>query len=593
MIDATAAVQQLAVELGAKPSIGRAANDDGWSLDAPPDWLHQRMPYTAMSNLPLIQRAGLAAVEELCRLRQVPSDHWCDYGNWWPLLSAVGAEIVMSPAAEPELRALFHELSGRPGAFSLHGVHASGYDEAANDAALDEAVDRSAKRIVAGDTFKTLTGIMLDLVESGIIAAGMAPGLIPPVAGAMGGRLHISHGFDVMHKRRSVAGGLGLRGEVTLIIGPGGIAKSTVVTLVCMAVAAGTEHAGPLGHPPLCVLMINGEDQRGEVTLRYQATLAHHRLSTQDVGPLHIAGADDPDVAGIALTEVDRETGRARVNKSGIARLRQLVVEIGAQLLVLDPLAAFVTAGVNENEVAAAVLVALKRVAAETDCAIVLVAHTKKGAAAMGDNAEATLGAVAWVNLSRGVRLVRKSDAKTLRDIGAMPGEDGDIREVIAVKANMGPTDARQFFKIVGVPMNNATAEYPEADWVGVAEVFTPRTPGSQFTAQALEAVLRTLAQGVGGGTTAYSASARAVGRFYGDAVGRALAPFFASVHPSRLTDVAKTAYAECSAQGWVVEVPVKVAKPGSTSTNTKQGIAVLWTQSPFATQPMPGPFAT
>jgi hypothetical protein len=200
---------------------------------------------------------------------------------------------------------------------------------------------------------------------------------------------------------------------------------------------------------------------------------------------------------------------------------------------------------------------------------------------------------VAWVNLSRGVRLVRKPDAKTLRDIGAMPGEDGDIREVVAVKANMGPADARQFFKIVGVPMNNATAEYPEHDWVGVAEVFTPRTPGSQFTQPALEAVLRTLAQGAGGGTTAYSTSPRAVGRFYGDAVGRALAPFFATVHHSRLNDVAKTAYAECAAQGWVVEVPVKVAKPGSTSTNIKQGISVLWTQSPFGVQPPPGAFAT
>jgi hypothetical protein len=397
----------------------------------------------------------------------------------------------------------------------------------------------------------------------------------------------VTNGFHAPYKRRPIADGVAYRGELTLWIGAGGAGKSTIITLICAEVA---DHGFPgceFDHPELPVVLVNAEDPRAELMLRAQALYSHYRRAARP--DVYVVGSDN--LKGLVLTELDPR-GRERVSQQGMEQVRQWLRATKAKLLILDPLSAIAPYGLNDNGVAGAVMRELKAIAQEFDAGIVLVGHVRKGSTAFGDTAEAALGAAAWANLARAVWLVKRPDHATLADIGAQFDEMRHIREVVSVKANLSTGDDRRFYKIRGVPMGNATAEYPREDWVGVAEIFTPRPAGSQFTPQVLETVLRVLAQGAQGGLCHYSNAPQARGRYFVPDVVVGLAAHYPGALPSQLEVVAKAVLTECLAKGWVSVRDVPVPKVGSRSSNINKGIEVNWSRSPFSAQPSPGPFA-
>jgi hypothetical protein len=334
--------------------------------------------------------------------------------------------------------------------------------------------------------------------------------------------------------------------------------------------------------------MVNAEDARGEVILKFQAACKHHRVNTTDVDDLTVFGAEDAGALAFTTTNLK---GQPQLNETAFKALDDLIVRAGAKLVVLDPLAAFIPAGVNDPGVMPSMMKGLKRVAQERDCAVLLIAHTRKGGDADKEGAEITAGSAAITNLARGVLTVRMPTAKVLEEIGAPFGSEASVRELVDLKANLKPLGEHSFFQLASVKMDNGTSEYPEPDFVAVAEPFTPTLGGRSLPLTALRAAAERLAHGhLNAGTyQPFSTKHQAGSRYYPEQVGRTLSAEFPTASPRELTARAKAAVEELTARGWIEVGTVPI--PGTRS--NREGVTVKWSATPWAADPQPGPFTS
>jgi hypothetical protein len=260
----------------------------------------------------------------------------------------------------------------------------------------------------------------------------------------------------------------------------------------------------------------------------------------------------------------------------------------GAKLAFLDPLVALIPYGMNDNGVGGGVMKGLKSIADELDCAIVIIAHTRKGGDVDLQGAEITAGAAAITNLMRGVVTLRTPADKVCREIGVMLGDEKNIREIVSAKANLAPLSDRQFFRLEGVRVANGTAEYPDDDWVAVAEPFKPRTAAivaAQIPDATLRLAVEAIARGSAGGISLSPAPQAGDARKYVLALQKALGPAYGQGAPEAPPSFADAVFREIAARGWIA---VRNGMP-THSKNTGKGLVALWSQTPWAAEPRPG----
>lgn len=156
------------------------------------------------------------------------------------------------------------------------------------------------------------------------------------------------------------------RGEVTLVAGAGGAGKGQLCVDLAARVSAGL--GMPLseaGSEPADVILITPEDDLSE-------TVAWR---------LRAAGADLSRVHDLTMTSTGAPFALSAdtTHEGSIAHLRGLVDDLGARLVVIDPLMACIMHGtISTNLGARRVIAPLQRLAKETGCAIVMTHHTVK-----------------------------------------------------------------------------------------------------------------------------------------------------------------------------------------------------------------------
>lgn len=398
----------------------------------------------------------------------------------------------------------------------------------------------------------------------------------------------LSNNLSLAYKRRPIGGGIAYIAELTVLNGPGGEGKTTIILGWALAWATGRPLMGGDPMRPRNVLVLNMEDSRGSVGLSLQAAYKHHHLRPHDVRRLAMFGVDD--LPGLVLTEIDPRTNHPRLSTAGVERIRQLVVASSADVLILDPWSRLVPIGENDNGLMYAVMGALKQMAINLDCAIIIVAHTTKGSTRDGnDGQESTRGAGAITNAARVVLGARRGSSELCAQIGVPFGAERDIRELVDQKSNYAPISEGRYYRLIGVPMGNALPpDYPDEDWVAVAVPFTPCPGGRQLPLLALKAALTQLAQGVtsGAGQAPYSPVKRgpkAGSRYYGADLAAALQPHL-PLSGAALDAAAREAFEAVKSAGWI-DTP-KMPIPGTT--NHRQGVLVSWSASPWASEPKP-----
>lgn len=220
------------------------------------------------------------------------------------------------------------------------------------------------------------------------------------------------------------------RGKLHVIDGDPGLGKSTATTDWAARVTTG--RSWPDGQPgcdPAGVVLLSAEDGLGD-TIRPR---------------LEAAGADLDLVAALTgIRAADDETGeiyeRLPALPGDIPKIRQTVKQLGAAVVIIDPLMAYLGGDVNshrDQDVRRA-LAPLARMAEETGAAVLLVRHNTKGG---GSNA-----------LYRGGGSIGIIGAARLGFTFARDPEDEGRVIVACTKANITAMPASLAYRLVDCP---------------------------------------------------------------------------------------------------------------------------------------------
>jgi hypothetical protein len=264
------------------------------------------------------------------------------------------------------------------------------------------------------------------------------------------------------------------------------------------------------------------------------------------------------------------------LNQDGIDALQLALEALHPDIIVLDPLVSFCAGGdMNSNAVMSLVMRKLKEFAARYECAMLIVAHTKKG----GDpgDVETISGAAAITNLARrAIMPVTLSMAEATK-LGILLSERLQYFKLVDAKSNLAPraTDC-PIYRLQGVELPNPEPPlYPFGDSVqAITRVVHPTQSSGAPSAEEMKielAVFETVARGkeIDGQIYPYSpslAGARNERALMPDALA-AVANAMAPRHwaPGDLEAVIKTAINKMLDEGRLVEEDMKdlMPKPG------------------------------
>jgi hypothetical protein len=152
---------------------------------------------------------------------------------------------------------------------------------------------------------------------------------------------------------------------------------------------------------------------------------------------LQAAGAD-LDRVHLVENHIDGLAVGAYLDEATVEEIGRLVDQRGVRLVVIDPLVAFIPAGVDthRDQTVRRVLAPLARLAERADVSILAIAHLKKSEASnlLGNVG----GSVGFVNAARSVLL-----------FGPDPDDaEGDTRVLVHVKSNWSPLAGALRFRI-------------------------------------------------------------------------------------------------------------------------------------------------
>jgi 5S rRNA maturation endonuclease (ribonuclease M5) len=234
--------------------------------------------------------------------------------------------------------------------------------------------------------------------------------------------------------------------SVTLLVGPPGVGKTTLAVTLLAGLTRGAVE-GDLCGAPVPVLVLSAEDSfRGTIQPRLRA-----------------AGADEALVFSVRLQDCDP------LFPKDLRRLRATIEKHGVRAVLIDPLAAFLTAQVNtwrDSDVRQA-LRQLSRVAEDTHCAVLCVQHPNKG------KAEA-----AWEKVGGSIGFV--AHARSVLVVGPDPTEPGRLALAVA-KGNLGVTPPPRAFRLESVTVPGRSdgdfverLEAPRVVWLTEVPAVTP-----------------------------------------------------------------------------------------------------------------------
>jgi hypothetical protein len=309
-----------------------------------------------------------------------------------------------------------------------------------------------------------------------------------------------------------------IRGFTTLIVSPGGIGKTSFAIASLVACASGQSLLGDKPHRALNTWLYNLEDPEEEVDRRMKAALVHYGMatSTEICARLHRTSGRDRRLI------IAKKIGHDEyVAQPDVERLTEALITNSIDVLIVDPFVMTHQVPENANEAVEFVVRQFNQIAHKARCAILLIHHTRKGAVA-GD-AEGSRGGGSIVGAARAVFTLAPMSDQDAQTLGASEDERRFLIRLDDAKANLAPRAGRaQWFKLVGVNLDNGTPEYPNGDNVQVCTSWTPPDPAEGMTVQLANEILDAIKVGViaiDGTSEPFSSSAKAKDRWAGIAI--------------------------------------------------------------------------
>lgn len=264
-------------------------------------------------------------------------------------------------------------------------------------------------------------------------------------------------------------GRLMLRGSVTAIVAPGGVGKTTFMLGTALALVTGRSLLGhKVRNGPHQTWVWNLEDSGDELARAVSGAMKHWGLDADDIGNrLFVNSGLDGDRLCIATQT--RDVG-PKIAQPVIDALKGEIRTRRIDILIIDPFVSSHMVSENDNMAIDMVTKQWSAIAAELDCAVVLVHHTRKANGQEVD-AESSRGASALVNAARSVLVLNRMTSKEASNFGISDDERRFYFRVTADKQNRAPPAKADWYRLEGVMLDNG----PQGgDSVGVVVPWSP-----------------------------------------------------------------------------------------------------------------------
>lgn len=288
-------------------------------------------------------------------------------------------------------------------------------------------------------------------------------------------------------QRRFLFGQHASRGFVSLTVAAGGTGKTALALTEALAVASGRDRLNQGIREPGAVWYLGLEDPLEEYERRLAAAALHYGIGPDDLQcGLYLDSGREQDF--VIVREV----------RAGLEILEPVVAAIIAnvrrhsiRLIIVDPFIGCHAVGESDNVKIEKVARQWARIAQETDCAVELIHHVKKGTAGQEASADDSRGATALVNAARSVRVLSPMSKDEASRANVL--ERRRFFKVGAVKSNLSlVSDEATWRQMVSVPLGNGQP----GDTIGVVEPWKFPSVLEGLSPSDLLAVQRRVSQG-------------------------------------------------------------------------------------------------
>ena len=248
---------------------------------------------------------------------------------------------------------------------------------------------------------------------------------------------------------------------ISVTASAGGIGKTSAIIVEAIAISTGKDLLGVQVKEQTNVWIINLEDPISEMQMRTIAAMQHYGITPEDVrGKLFMDGEDTMQITLAAESRDGLIT-----NDALLEHITRKVKENNIGVIIIDPFVSAHLVNENNNGSIQAVVAMLRKLARDTNSAIQLVHHIRKG---NGDDAtiDSVRGAGSLIGAARAARVINRI---TPDDAMALGVDEHDALGIFAVddgKANLAPpSDKRIYRRMLSVEIANG-------EHIGVAAEF-------------------------------------------------------------------------------------------------------------------------
>ena len=241
------------------------------------------------------------------------------------------------------------------------------------------------------------------------------------------------------------------------------------------------------------VLIISLEDGPDELRRRILALLVHYNIDRSELSGWLFLSA--PGAAAGKLMTLDKA---GRTQRGALAdAIEAVVIKRKIDLVSIDPFVKAHSVDENSNSAIDDVVQVLTDLADKHNIAVDAPHHTSKGIADPG-NASRGRGASSMKDGGRLVYTLAPMSPEEAQAFGLKEEERRLLIRMDSGKVNIAPPmSAAKWFRLVGVPLNNATDLYPNSDEVQAVEPWTPPDTWAGLSHHTLNQVLTAIDAGL------------------------------------------------------------------------------------------------
>jgi hypothetical protein len=293
---------------------------------------------------------------------------------------------------------------------------------------------------------------------------------------------------------------------ISSIVSAGGVGKSALRLLQFISLALGRSLCGQHVFRRCRVLLVSLEDDRDELQRRITAVLLRYGIARTELKGWLFCAAPK----GVKLAQLN---GRTHIVGPLEQQLRDAIMRLEPAVVSLDPF--IKTHGLDENKSVDMDFVCdlLATFAIEFGIAVDSPHHVHKGALTPGD-ADSGRGSSGIRDAGRLVYTLTPMSEDEANTHGIAAEDRGAYIRLDRAKVNLiGRAGKPEWFRLIGVPIGNATEDYPNGDEIQVVTPWEPSKPFADIPIVTLNAILDDIERGLPNGQRYSNAPSAGQGR--------------------------------------------------------------------------------